>query len=79
MVANNTTVVQGGASAAIEISYNTFTNVTFENNYIVAIGTVRGGCFYDPDSSAVFTNAPVFRGNVNMVSGSTIGGFGVCP
>jgi hypothetical protein len=79
MIANNTTVVQGAASASIEIAHSTFTNVTFENNYIVAIGTVRGGCIYDPDSSAIFTNAPVFKGNLNMVSGNTIGGFGVCP
>ncbi len=79
MVANNTTVVQGQASVAIEISYNTFTNVTLQNNYIAAIKTVPGGCIYDPDNSAVFTNAPVFKGNVNMVSGNTIGGFGVCP
>jgi hypothetical protein len=77
-IENNTLIVLGTASAAIEVSYNRYKHLTFSANYIAPLDTEPGACIVET-SSPVFTNTPEFAGNINMVTGNTIGGFGVCP
>jgi len=76
--ANNTLIVNNPAATGIEVSYNTYTNLAFSNNYIAPVYTVNGGCIYEVGNPS-FTNSPTFYGNINMLTGNTIAKFGSCP
>ena len=76
--ANNTLIANNPAATGIEVSYNTYTNLAFSNNYIAPVYTVSGGCIYEV-SNPSFTNSPTFSGNINMLTGNTIATFGSCP
>jgi hypothetical protein len=75
--ANNTLIANNPAAEGIEVSYNTYTNLAFGNNYIAQYNVNRG-CIAAV-STPLFTNPPTFNGNINMLTGNTITTFGGCP
>lgn len=78
-VSNNTLAVVGAAATAIEVAYNEYKGLTFHENYIAPVGTVTGGCIYETSDPIFGAGQPVFSGNINMLTGHTIGSFEVCP
>lgn len=84
VVTNGSTNPPGGGSppfyvttsAGMEVAWDIYTNITFDSNYLGPTGSFF--CFWNA-SSPVFTHPPVFTGNVDMIDGSAITGFGVCP